>query len=334
MIVTKFDEDHTYMLTKKQLAEREGRIFSTDAAAAIGVSNYRTPYQLWAEKIGLVTHDEEDKPWQIIGSAVEPAIATLYTQRTGRGVDLFKVTLTHDAHPWMGSHFDYISKTNDRLVEIKFFDPRRRAEFGDPGSADIPNDVLVQTIHEMVVSSIPLCDVAVLFGNQAFEVFSVALEQKDADELIEREYQFMRYIIEREPPPPMSDDDLKAMFPRSVEETITATEEIMQAVRESRMIGERMGGLAAAYEATNLAIKGFMGSNAKLVSPDGSVLATWRSAKDLAVIDWEKVAHGLLERAARDQQELVGLSGVLDELITTYTSNKPGSRRFLMKEEK
>lgn len=311
------------MLTKNQLAEREGKIFSTDAAAAIGVSKYRTPYQLWAEKIGLAPRDEEEKPWQVIGSAVEPAIATLYTRQTGRPVCLFKETLTHELHPWMGSHFDYLA--DDRLVEIKFFDPRRRAEFGEPGSADIPNDVLVQAIHEMVVSDMQRCDVAVLFGNQAFEVFSVSLEQRDADELIEREYQFMRYIIDREPPPPMSDEDIKAMFPRSVEETITATEEIMQAVRESRMIGERMDGLAAAYEATNLAIKGFMGSNAKLVAPDGSVLATWRSAKDSECVDWEQVADCVRGYIA---------DPVWAKYLAAATTTKPGSRRFIIKEEK
>lgn len=313
------------MLTKKQLAEREGRIFSTDAAAALGVSKYRTPYQLWAEKIGLAPRDEEEeeKPWQIIGSAVEPAIATLYTRQTGRPVGLFKETLTHELLPWMGSHFDYLA--DDRLVEIKFFDPRRRAEFGEPGSADIPNDVLVQAIHEMVVSDMQRCDVAVLFGNQAFEVFSVALEQKDADELIEREYQFMRYIIDREPPPPMSDDDLKAMFPRSVEETVTATDEIMQAVRERLILKDRIGELESALGATDMTIKAFMGDNAKLVAPDGSVLATWRSAKDSEKVDWEQVAR-------------VASASVPDwiwaQIVADSTTTKPGNRNFLVKEKK
>lgn len=315
------------MLTKKQLAEREGRIFSTDAAAALGVSKYRTPYQLWAEKIGLAPRDEdeEEQPWQIIGAAVEPAIAGIYSQQTGLAVVPHKFTLIHGRHQWMGSHFDYITETRDRLVEIKFFDPRRRREFGEPGSADIPKDVLVQTIHEMVVSGIPLCDVAVLFGNQAFEVFSVALEQKDADELIEREYQFMRYIIDREPPPPMSDDDLKAMFPRSVENTITATEEIMQAVRESRMLADRIGELKSAHEATNMVIKGFMGENAKLVAPDGSVLATWRSAKDSTVVDFEQLAG--------DARGYVA-DPVWKKYLADATTTKPGSRRFIIKEEK
>lgn len=313
------------MLTENQLAEREGRIFSTDAAAALGVSKYRTPYQLWAEKIGLTQRDTEEKPWQMIGAAVEPAIASLYQQQTGVEVVPFKETLIHPRHPWMGSHFDF--RAADRLVEIKFFDPRRRAEFGEPGSAAIPNDVLVQTIHEMVVAGIPHCDVAVLFGNQAFEVFTVKLDPADADELIEREYRFMGFVIEREPPPPMTDDDLKLMFPRSTESKVTASEEMLQAVREARMLGGRIDELTAAYDATVLTIKTFMGCNDQLVAPDGAPLATWRSAKDSRVTDWEAVAMKTAEKF-----------DVCDEVssgfVVEHTTTRPGSRRFLLKEEK
>lgn len=310
------------MLTENQLAEREGRIFSTDAAAALGVSKYRTPYQLWAEKIGLTRRDTEEKPWQMIGAAVEPAIASLYQQQTGVEVVPFKETLIHPRHPWMGSHFDF--RAADRLVEIKFFDPRRRAEFGEPGSAAIPNDVLVQTIHEMVVAGIPHCDVAVLFGNQDFEVFTVKLDPADADELIEREYRFMGFVIEREPPPPMTDDDLKLMFPRSNKTNVTASEEIMQAVREARMLGGRIDELTAAYDATVLTIKTFMGCNDLLVAPDGTPLATWRSANDSTKINWEVVATGIIDNVH-------GINDLVDELMLEAQTTKAGARRFLLK---
>lgn len=135
----------------------------------------------------------------------------------------------------------------------------------------------------------------------------------------------MRYIIDREPPPPMSDDDLKAMFPRSVEETVTATEEVMQAVRESRLLGTRIDELEDARKATSMVIKGFMGDNAKLVAPDGSVLATWRSAKDSVAVDWEQLAG--------DARGYVA-DPVWEKYLAAATTTKPGSRRFIIKEEK
>jgi putative phage-type endonuclease len=71
------------------LAVRQGGIGSSDAAAAVGLSPYKSQLELWLEKTGRATTKAEttgmDDPcyW---GTMLEPYVETAYQQKTGRKV--------------------------------------------------------------------------------------------------------------------------------------------------------------------------------------------------------------------------------------------------------
>ena len=78
---------------------------ASDAAAAIGVSPYKSRFSLWAEKTGQVEppdlSEKEAVQW---GNYLQPRIAEVYADKTGRIVrqNRADVARHHPDHPWPG----------------------------------------------------------------------------------------------------------------------------------------------------------------------------------------------------------------------------------------
>ncbi|MCX2499574.1 YqaJ viral recombinase family protein, partial [Plesiomonas shigelloides] len=75
----------TTQLTHEQwLAIRQQGIGSSDAAAAIGLSRYKSPLTLWLEKTGRKACDDLSQNAAVQwGIALEPLLAQVYAKRTG-----------------------------------------------------------------------------------------------------------------------------------------------------------------------------------------------------------------------------------------------------------
>ena len=79
------------MPRKEWLAVRKRGIGSSDAAAAVGLSPYKSQLELWMEKTGRDAalseadpHDEESPAYW--GNILEPIVAAHYTKRSGNRV--------------------------------------------------------------------------------------------------------------------------------------------------------------------------------------------------------------------------------------------------------
>ena len=315
-------------LSAQDLAIRSTAIWSTEAAGALGLSKYSTPVSIWMEKVGQAAaqndeeeEDEDDEEVtqteaQSMGLLLQPVIGQLYSQRTGQQlVDMEGVTLYSDKHPFMASHFDYRLQSDRRkLVECKNFHSMRRKEFGDEGSGDIPMDCLVQCLHEGYVAGADVVDLAVLFGGQKFEIFTIPVEKTAVDRLIERLQAFWQHVEKREPPAPQTDEEVKALWQRDTGREVIATPEIERACAQLALIKENLKAGKEAKEQLDVQIKNAIGEAAALRSADRSrILATWKNSKDSLKFDGKRFAvdnPSMYER---------------------YTSMVPGSRRFLLK---
>jgi predicted phage-related endonuclease len=303
-------------LTNEQLIERKAGIFSTDAAAALGLSKYSTPVRIWQEKTGMLDDapKEEASEAQRMGHVMQPVIGKLYEEATGRRLsDVDGVTLWHPTHSFMGSHFDFAvaDAPDKRLVECKNFHPARMKEFGDAGSGDVPMDVLIQCAHEAIVWGTNYVDVAVLFGGQAFRIFPVTVSDDIKSLLVEKEEAFWRKVIERVAPEPITPEEVRALFPKDNGTTAIADQAIRAAIDELRALRAAMKQLEDAEAPLLTKIQTAMGSNSALAAASGEVLVTWKKAADGRRIDTERLKK--------------------DGLYEEYSKPTEGSRRFLLK---
>ena len=104
--------------TPEWLEARRQGIGGSDAAIVIGESPYRSPYDLWAEKCGLVAPAPETAAmaW---GRRLEPLVAAAYTEATGRRLRRVSRLLRHRERPWQLASIDRAVIGEKRLVEIK-----------------------------------------------------------------------------------------------------------------------------------------------------------------------------------------------------------------------
>lgn len=95
------------------LAVRKGGIGSSDAAAAVGLSPYKSQLELWLEKTGRdaslpkIDPQDEESPanW---GNVLEPIVAWHYSKRSSKRVRRINAVLQHPDPklPWMLANID------------------------------------------------------------------------------------------------------------------------------------------------------------------------------------------------------------------------------------
>lgn len=68
---------------ERWLEERQSGIGASEIAAVLGVNPYMSPYTVWAQKVGLVESDADEKEAVYWGHALQPAVAARWSQVAG-----------------------------------------------------------------------------------------------------------------------------------------------------------------------------------------------------------------------------------------------------------
>src|SRR4051812_4359424 len=148
------------MITAEQRAARRHRIGSSDSAAICGIDPYKSPADVWIEK----TSDTADLPNKAairIGNLIEPALV-LWAQEE-LGIEL-TANLSLDGHPSgiLSANLDAANLTKRIGVEAKT--TSNPAEYGEPGTDQVPDRVIVQALHQCEVAELDVVYVPVLLA--------------------------------------------------------------------------------------------------------------------------------------------------------------------------
>lgn len=292
------------------LAERSRGLGGSDAAAALGLSKWKTPYQLYLEKRGESPPIEETEPMRW-GKILEPVIIQRYADVTGRDVRTFpNEMIWHPTLPFMFVSPDGVS--GERYVEAKT--ARTSEQWGEPGSDEIPQEYLIQVQHALLVMKLSVADVPVLFGGSDFQVYEVPADRELQEMVQDGEADFWRRVERGEPPDPVTLDDVQQRYGRrSVPQGVQASPDIaalchnLGAVKAEIKRGEE---LAERFE---VQIKSALGENETLLH-GRDVLATWK-----------------LDAKGRERFDTAGLKERFPEIYSMFVGAQPPSRRFLLK---
>lgn len=291
-------------------AERRKGIGGSDAAATLGVSKYRTPYQVYLEKIGEA--GPQDETWEMArGKALEPLLRQHYANTTGRSVMIPREAMVHPKYTFMRYNPDGLSD-DGRLQEFKTAGWGR--EWGEDGSDEIPHEYIIQVQHGMVVTQRDVADCCVSIGGNQPRYFVVEADRELQEMIIESEARFWELVISRTPPEPISNDDAARVFSKVNGQSIVTTDDIYEAFAALVSMRARLKELEENKECMEVMIKNFMRENEVLLAQDGKTpLTTWKQAKGAARID--------LDLLRKEQPEIAA----------KYTKTAAPSRRFLVK---
>lgn len=298
------------------LEVRKGGIGSSDAAAAVGLSPYKSQLELWLEKTGrvdtLAEHQGMDDP-RFWGTLLEPYVAVAYQQKTDRKVRRVNAVLQHPTLPFMLANID---REVIGCADVQILECKTAGEFGSKLWKDgVPEYVQLQVQHQLAVTGKAAADVAVLLCGQKLEVHRIERDEEVIARLVVLESRFWSYVESDTPPPADGSESagraLRHLY-RGNDTTLDFTADIE--------LGREFDALAAlnaeieakAKEAEQLkqSIQQAMGDASKAIFANGMV--TFKRAKDATRLNTKQLAA---DHPA---------------LVARYAETASGSRRFLL----
>ena len=265
------------MENKQWLYARRGGIGGSDAAVVLGLSHWKSPLQLYNEKIGEGEPIAESEP-MFWGKTLEPLIRQRYADITGYEVVIPNTILRHPAHEWMIANLDGIAN-NDRVLEIKT--ARIANGWGEAGTDEIPDIYMAQVQHYMSVTGLKQADVAVLIGGNDFRIYEIPADEEVQALMIEKEAEFWHMVESKTPPEPRTYSELKEKFgSASKAQEVQADESVLRAVQRLKEIS------AAKKEEDELraVIMATLKESDTLVF-GSDVIATWKAGKPVKRFD-------------------------------------------------
>lgn len=300
------------------LSVRKSGIGGSDAAAAVGLSPYMSPLELWLVKTGrdasLFRPDPQDTTEPIYwGTLLEPIVAASYTKQTGNKVRRVNAVLQHPTIPFMIANIDreVVGSRDVQLLECK-----TAGEFGARLWRDgVPEYVQLQVQHQLAVTGRQAADVAVLLCGQQLDVHRIERDDGLISRLIELEAMFWRYVETDTPPPAdgsdSSDRALRCLYP-GAGGTVDFTDDRRLSSVFADLVSVRADIEARQQVESKLkqTIQQAMGEANRAMFETGEV--SFKRSRDGSTIDLPRL---LAEHP---------------HLATQYAITKPGSRRFLV----
>lgn len=261
------------------LEERTTGIGGSDAAAAVGLSSHKTPYELWLEKTGQAPLEQPDTERMRWGRELENVIALAYMERTGRRVHRVNRLLRNAERPYMIANLDRRIVGEKRGLEIKNVDSfaAKFGEWGEPGTDQVPTTYAIQVAHYLAVTGYEAFDVAALVGGNDLRIYTIARDEELIDLLRVGEEAFWRNVETRTPPNIRSIEDARARYPRSIENAVIANSDVIEDLATLRLLKEQAKGLDEKIDVVTGRICGFIGECDTLKDEGGTVLATWKT---------------------------------------------------------
>ena len=265
------------------------------------------------QKLGVMERPDLSEVEAVqMGHVMQPVIGQLASAKLGIELKEADYALTHPKETWLRSHFDFISADGQTLVEVKNYNASVRNKF-DSEANIIPQADMAQLIHEAAVHNLSDIVLAVLFGGQNFEVFRFTIEEGQKEQLIKDMAKFWSSVASKQLPEPETTEQAKLIYSVSAPTSITAPQALEQMCQALQYTKDQLKKWEDEEEKLKLEIQKFMGVNSELVTLDGRVLATWKSAKGSMKFDAK-----LFEQSMPD-------------LYKSYVREVAGSRRFLVK---
>lgn len=171
-----------------------GGIGASEAAAAIGVSDYQTPVDAWLVATGRAPGfaGNEQTEW---GHILEPVIRAKYVEKNRVEVYVPPESIWHPAIPWLKATPDGIvlDATGAWLhvgPQVKNVGLRMASAWAE----GVPTDYLIQGVVEMSVTDLPRIDFAVLMGGQQYREFTVYRDAELEADVLEGLHAFWRLV--------------------------------------------------------------------------------------------------------------------------------------------
>ncbi|MBX9637175.1 MAG: YqaJ viral recombinase family protein [Nitrosomonas sp.] len=315
--------------------DRKRYIGSSDAASILGVSPWKSIFQLYQEKTGEYQEEITPAKQKIFnrGKRWEPiVIEMLVDELEDRGHD---VKIMGRNNRFLDPEYDFLASEIDlELIvdgefvngEMKTVHPFAAKDWGEEGTDEIPIYYTSQVLHGQMVTGRSKTIVAALIGADDLRVHFVNRDEEMIQFLRAKEIEFWDRLMNRQAPEPTTKEDIKRLYQYDSGLTIEATPEIVELCRRLKVLKTHIKKAETKQEVLATRVKAAMGEAALLIH-EGQKLATWKTNKDSVKTDWEEAFHDLKDAFSYEP----GCDEVVKNILAEHTTTKTGARPFSLK---
>lgn len=261
------------------LAARRLGIGGSDVPAILGLSRWRTPLQVWANKVGIET-EAPGTPYNLDrGHHMEPFLSEqLEADIPGLHVRHYTDAIVVGSEPWMRYSPDGVADKTvgdvDEYALVEFKSHPRGASEWDEGA---PPHVVAQVQWGMVVCDLPACYVAVDLGTE----FKWQRIPRDPDWLpmVLPKLRAFWALVESETPPPAEAEDsdvLKRLYPEPTRKMVVLPPDFVESSERILALGGEIKRLTKELDGLKNKVKAAIGDAEVGVLPTGSGEWRWK----------------------------------------------------------
>ena len=178
------------------LAQRRKSIGGSDAAAIVGLSQYATPYTVWADKTGRLPEQEDNEAMRQ-GRDLEEYVAERWMEATGKAVRRSNAMLYNSLYPFAHADIDRTVVGESAGLECKTTSTLNLRQFKN---MEFPEKYYAQCVHYLAVTGAARWYLAVLVYGRGFFTFTLERDQGEIDALMDAEQSFWK-LVEQDTPP-------------------------------------------------------------------------------------------------------------------------------------
>jgi putative phage-type endonuclease len=302
---------------------RRAGIGGSDAAAVCGLSKYKTPYQVWAEKISeappAVELEEDEPDYITAGKILEAPVRDWFSRRTGINVIPFPRMVRNTATPFALANVDGLTGESMRAVDGVYEGKTSRFDWSTPdGEVEVPFEAGVQGQHYLAVLGLDVVHYACLVGGQKLVIAEVARNDKIIEDMLAIEEAFWTHVVNGTPPPVEAGDvdHFKKRWQPEAGKSVELTGTYATALQVRAGYKGNIRALEEKVKKIDAEIMAFMG-DAEVATFQGETLLTWKNTTR-STPDWQMIANRTDLGTAENAKEMF--------------SKTTASRRFLPKE--
>jgi len=284
--------DTKEMPKSEWLEWRRKGVTGTDTAAIFGMNQYKSPYQCYQDKLGLLPEIEDNNRMRF-GRDFEDVVAKWFVEETGFKVQRENAIFQAAEFPWMLANIDRRVLLEKAILECKtalyMF---QKDKWGPAGSDEVPDEYLFQVYAYMIVFGVRTGYLAVIFTDtKEFRHYKFDLNEELAEQIIDGTREFWHNNVLAKIEPDLSTmEDVVSKYPTNNGAALVASEPMLELCKAHEINRQEIKEMEASQTKLKVEIGTFIGNHRELlVDVDGKVLAAFTTPKPREMVSIPKL---------------------------------------------
>lgn len=263
------------MLTEEQRLNRLNGLGASDSSIVMGFSTYKTPYELYLEKTGIISSNNEITELQYWGNMLEKCILKRFEEENSVVLE-YPDTVYHPEYPFIFANLDAYEPISNMVVEAKNSNSFMRSEW-DEG---IPLPYIIQIAKQVAVTNANGGYCCVLIGGCEYRQFIYERDLELESMIIESDIAFWDCVQNGIEPKLLTISDAMRKYLEATKgKQIVAAPELQDCIDSLVFTKMNLTYMTKRQDMAKLAIMTYMGDADTLVDDEGKVICTWKNNK-------------------------------------------------------